>query len=274
MRKQLIKSPLGKKSHYETTYNPDLLFPISRVEKRKELLLDLDNLPFYGRDLWHGYELSWLNAMGKPVIYTASFDLLCSTPNIIESKSFKLYLNSLNQTRFNNDSDVKDILEKDLSSAAGGSVAVILMTVQEMEQLGFCQTPGVCLDDLDIEIISYSYDPGLLKKAGGYKSEIICSHLFKSNCLVTGQPDWGTLVVEYDGDAINHEAFLRYICSFREHYEFHEQCVERVFTDLINFFQFNNLTVYAQYLRRGGLDINPWRSTQNIQPAQMRFIRQ
>ncbi|MDP0562745.1 MAG: NADPH-dependent 7-cyano-7-deazaguanine reductase QueF [Candidatus Endonucleobacter sp. (ex Gigantidas childressi)] len=274
MSKQLINSPLGKKSQYETTYNPNLLFPISRSEKRKELRLDLNNLPFYGRDLWYGYELSWLNARGKPVVRTAAFDLLCSTPNIIESKSFKLYLNSLNQTYFNNEADIKNILEKDLSSAAGGSVAVALMTVQEMEKLGFCKTPGICLDDLDIDIIGYSYNPGLLKKAGGYKSEVICSHLLKSNCLVTGQPDWGTIVVEYEGEAINHEAFLRYICSYRNHYEFHEQCVERVFTDLLNYFQLDNLTVYAQYVRRGGLDINPWRSTQNIQPEKMRFIRQ
>lgn len=274
MSEQLTQSPLGINSPYETTYNPAILFSVTRANKRKELNVDLNNLPFYGRDLWYGYELSWLNARGKPIIRMATFDVPCTTPNIIESKSLKLYLNSLNQTHFDNDVDVKKTLEQDLSAASGGLVTVTLMTVSEMEQIGFCTAPGFCLDELDIDISSYSYAPGLLTSAGGYKDEKIYSHLLKSNCLVTGQPDWGTLVVEYKGEAIDHSSLLRYICSFRQHHEFHEQCVERVFTDLITYFQLDELTVYAQYVRRGGLDINPWRSTTNAQPEQRRFIRQ
>ena len=270
----LGSSPLGKKSQYATQYNADLLFPISRAGKREELGLNLQRLPFYGRDLWYAYELSWLNPRGKPVVRVATFEMPFDTPNVIESKSFKLYLNSFNQSVFADENSVQAALKKDLSAATGGEVSVTLMTIQDMEMLGFHTASGKCLDDIDIEITAYDYAPSLLRKAGGKTKEIVCSHLLKSNCLVTGQPDWGTLVVEYEGEAIDHASLLQYICSFREHHEFHEQCVERVFADLINAFQFDELTVYAQYVRRGGLDINPWRSTKKTLPEKLRFIRQ
>ncbi|MDD7804304.1 MAG: NADPH-dependent 7-cyano-7-deazaguanine reductase QueF [Endozoicomonas sp. (ex Botrylloides leachii)] len=271
---KLDNSPLGKKSQYETQYNPDLLFPITREGKRKALGLNLQSLPFYGRDLWYAYELSWLDTKGKPMVRIGAFELPFDTPNIIESKSFKLYLNSFNQTVFADEACVHRVLTKDLSAAAGGDISITLMTIEALEAIGFHQAPGKCLDDMDIEVNCYDYAPSLLKKAGGQAKEVLCSHLLKSNCLVTGQPDWGSLVIEYEGEAIDHASLLQYICSFREHHEFHEQCVERVFTDLINAFQLYELTVYAQYIRRGGLDINPWRSTKNIIPEQHRFIRQ
>ncbi len=274
MSELLHKSPLGKNSQYETAYNPELLFPILRSVKRKELGIDSDSLSFYGRDLWYGYELSWLDKQGKPVVRVALFELPCHSPHLIESKSLKLYLNSFNQSEFSDESQVRDILEKDLSGCAGEAVKVTLMNVQQLETFGFQATPGLCIDDLDISVSTYSYNPDLLKKGQGRMEETIHTHLLKSNCPVTGQPDWGTLVIEYKGDAIDHSAFLQYICSFRDHQEFHEQCVERVFTDLQTRFEFEELTVYAQYLRRGGLDINPWRSTQNKMPKPVRFIRQ
>lgn len=270
----LHQSPLGKTSQYETRYNPDLLFPIARQEKRTELGITGKALPFYGRDLWYGYELSWLNSRGKPEVRIVRIELPCQSANLIESKSLKLYLNSFNQSRFADEDAVRQCLERDLSACAGDRVQVTLFTVAAMECQGFQAAPGINLDALDIAIQTYTYDPGLLQKETGRLAETLHSHLLKSNCPVTGQPDWGTLVVAYQGEAIDHGALLEYICSFREHQEFHEQCVERIFTDLMAHFALDELTVYAQYLRRGGLDINPWRSTCKSTPDCLRFIRQ
>ena len=254
-------SPLGKTSEYQAQYNPELLFPIPRKEKQLELGLDPENLPFVGSDVWYAYELSWLNSRGKPLAMVGRFELPCNSPSLIESKSFKLYLNSFNQSSFDSVRSVQKIMEKDLSASAGAPVSVKLMTVAEMEAFGFHSAPGTGVDDLDVDIDCYDYSPNLLQKAEGHCDETIHSHLLKSNCPVTGQPDWGTVVVQYKGEAIEHESFLRFICSFRGHQEFHEQCVERVFTEITARFQMEELTVYARYVRRGGLDINPWRST-------------
>ncbi|WP_330924751.1 NADPH-dependent 7-cyano-7-deazaguanine reductase QueF [Candidatus Sororendozoicomonas aggregata] len=274
MTEPLDQSPLGKKSAYESQYNPNLLFPVARADKRDELGVDENNLPFYGRDLWYGYEVSWLNLQGRPVVRVAAFTLPCESPNLIESKSFKLYLNSLNQSRFEHDDAVHTLLTRDLSERAGARVIVHLMTIADFEAQGIQPAPGLCLDALPITIDQYHYNPALLQSDHDYRRELLCTHLLKSNCLVTGQPDWGTLVVDYAGEGINHASLLRYVCSFREHHEFHEQCVERVFMDLSRCFDLERLTVYAQYLRRGGLDINPWRSTEDHLPAPLRFIRQ
>ena len=269
------EAPLGKKQQYVTTYNQGLLFGIPRIDNRKELSLDLESLPFCGRDLWYGYELSWLNMKGKPEVRAVIFEFPFDTDNIIESKSCKLYLNSFNQTVFSSDDQVKELLVKDLSLFAGGNVSVALMSIMDIEKRGFHTVEGKCLDNLDIEVASYCYDPSLLKKTSGCIKEVMYCNLLKSNCPATGQPDWGTIVVEYDGEAIDHSSFLQYICSFRNHSEFHEQCVERIFTDLAKYYKFDLLTVYAQYLRRGGIDINPWRSSSgNKKPQRFRFIRQ
>ncbi|WP_062268640.1 NADPH-dependent 7-cyano-7-deazaguanine reductase QueF [Endozoicomonas arenosclerae] len=267
-------SPLGKFSEYQTQYNPELLFPIPRKEKQVELGLDPESLPFVGSDVWFGYELSWLNAKGKPLAMVGRFELPCNSPSLIESKSFKLYLNSFNQTKFDSVEQVQSVMEKDLSQSAGAPVKVKLMTVAEMEAFGFKPAPGTGVDELDVAIDCYDYKPDLLKKADGIRDETIHSHLLKSNCPVTGQPDWGTVVVKYKGEAIDHESFLRFICSFRGHQEFHEQCVERVFTEIQTRFQMESLTVYARYVRRGGLDINPWRSTDQAEQDDLRLIRQ
>ncbi|MFK0574070.1 NADPH-dependent 7-cyano-7-deazaguanine reductase QueF [Endozoicomonas sp.] len=278
----LHASPLGKTSEYKSEYDPSLLFSIERKEKREELGIHQDDLPFYGRDLWYGYELSWLNSSGKPVVRVAQFELPCDSPCLIESKSFKLYLNSFNQSRFDSDEQVLGRITLDLSTVAKVAVSVRLFTIEQFETRGFDQAPGINIDDLDIAVDCYQYNPSLLaglagksvEASGEVVSETLNSHLLKSNCPVTGQPDWGTLVVSYRGEPVDHGALLKYICSFRDHQEFHEQCVERVFVDLQKYYQLEALTVYAQYLRRGGLDINPWRSTLNAKPEVLRFIRQ
>ncbi|WP_317145690.1 NADPH-dependent 7-cyano-7-deazaguanine reductase QueF [Endozoicomonas sp. 8E] len=267
-------SPLGKNSEYQAEYNPEVLFPIPRREKQLELGLDPDNLPFVGSDVWFGYELSWLDAKGKPLAMIGRFELPCQSPCLIESKSFKLYLNSFNQTQFDSVAQVQAVMEKDLSRAAGAPVRVKLMTIAEMEAFGFKPAPGTGVDELDVVIDCYDYTPDLLQKAEGIREETIHSHLLKSNCPVTGQPDWGTVVVQYKGEAISHESFLKFICSFRGHQEFHEQCVERVFTEIQARFKMQSLTVYARYVRRGGLDINPWRSTDQAGQDDGRLIRQ
>ncbi|WP_419835853.1 NADPH-dependent 7-cyano-7-deazaguanine reductase QueF [Endozoicomonas atrinae] len=278
----LHASPLGKNSEYKSEYDPSLLFPIERKDKREELGIDPDNLPFYGRDLWYGYELSWLNMSGKPVVRVAQFELPCDSPCLIESKSFKLYLNSFNQSRFESAEQVAERMTQDLSAVAKAPVAVWLYTIDEFEGQAFDSTPGINIDELDVAVDCYRYDPNLLARHSigdepefeGIVSETLHTHLLKSNCPVTGQPDWGTLVVSYRGEPVDHSSLLKYVCSFRDHQEFHEQCVERAFIDLQKHYKFEELTVYAQYLRRGGLDINPWRSTLGIKPEALRFIRQ
>ncbi|PJE77845.1 NADPH-dependent 7-cyano-7-deazaguanine reductase [invertebrate metagenome] len=280
MSSVLDRAPLGKHSAYETRYNPTLLFPLAREEKRKELGIQSAQLPFHGRDLWYGHELSWLSLNGVPQVRVACFEIPCESPYLIESKSFKLYLNSLNQTSFDNEQQVVKALEHDLSEQTGTGVNVTLLTIDELEQRGLNTTPGINIDHQNTTINAYQYDPSLLHRLSLQKStktitETVNSHLLKSNCPVTGQPDWGTLVIEYQGEPIDHDALLRYICSFRNHQEFHEQCVERIFMDLFHTYDLTSLTVYAQYLRRGGLDINPWRSSsKQKKPELQRFARQ
>ncbi|GAB6069061.1 NADPH-dependent 7-cyano-7-deazaguanine reductase QueF [Thiomicrorhabdus hydrogeniphila] len=254
-------SLLGKESPYCGVYNPNLLFPIPRQEKRDELNINKGNLPFVGLDIWTAYEVSWLNAKGKPIVAIAEFAIPAESEFLIESKSFKLYLNSFNGTRFNTPEEVVDLWVTDLSSACGDEVSVDLRTLDFDESL-LAQLPGTNLDSIDIEITEYTINNTLLKLADDPQniSETLNSHLLKSNCLVTGQPDWGSVVIRYEGLAIDHESLLRYLISFREHNEFHEQCVERIYTDIMNICAPDKLTVYARYVRRGGLDINPYRS--------------
>jgi 7-cyano-7-deazaguanine reductase len=268
-------SPLGQKTAYISSYDASLLFPIARSESRKALGISSD-LPFYGYDIWTGYELSWLNAKGKPEVAVAEFKIPCDSPCIIESKSFKLYLNSFNQTRFSGLDDVKNTLLKDLSAVAGSEVGVDLRSLSDSNVLVDVTYDALCLDELDIDVDAYHPDPSLLTADASEKvAEVLCSHLLKSNCPVTGQPDWATVFVEYSGAKINHENLLRYIISFREHQDFHEHCVERIFVDLLRTCKPKTLSVYARYTRRGGLDINPFRSTAlDTKPSVGRLLRQ
>ncbi|HBO0046587.1 NADPH-dependent 7-cyano-7-deazaguanine reductase QueF [Pseudomonas aeruginosa] len=269
-------SPLGKTSEYVSSYTPSLLFPISRTAKWAELGLSAETLPYRGVDIWNCYELSWLTPTGKPVVAIGEFSIPADSPNIIESKSFKLYLNSLNQSAFDSREALRAVLQKDLSAAAGAPVGVRLRSLDEVAEEGIGRLPGRCIDELDIAVDGYEQPrPELLRcDAGRIVEEQLYSHLLKSNCPVTGQPDWGTLVVDYRGPALDPASLLAYLVSFRQHQDFHEQCVERIFLDLQRLLQPQALSVYARYVRRGGLDINPYRSLAEVAPDNRRLVRQ
>lgn len=277
------QSQLGKISAYETHYNPSLLFPIPRAEKRAEIGLQIVdgkaiNLPFFGMDIWNAYEMSWLNARGKPQVAIACIMAPADSPNIIESKSFKLYLNSFNQTRLNGVDELHARLQKDLSQGFGAPVQIKITNSEEFEQFSFGELEGLLLDRLDIEVDQYSPIPEVLKadQQQAIVEERFVSHLLKSNCLVTGQPDWASVQIHYIGAPIDQESLLRYLIGFRDHNEFHEQCVERIFTDILKQCKPQKLSVYARYTRRGGLDINPWRSNFSTgkMPSNQRNARQ
>lgn len=268
--------PLGRATAYTSEYDPGLLCPFPRRLKRDELGLS-EHLPFHGFDIWNAFELSWLTPKGKPVVAMAEFRFPCDSPNLIESKSFKLYLNSFNQTRCDDFAAVEALLKDDLGRAAGAPVEVRLLDTLEFSRLQIGRLPGRCIDDLDLEISAYQLEPRLLEGAADATrvvEETLCSHLLKSNCLVTSQPDWGSLMIRYRGGKIDEASLLRYLVSFRQHNEFHEQCVERIFVDLQRYCRPQQLTVYARYTRRGGLDINPFRSNFESGVENVRLARQ
>jgi len=284
--KELNNLTLGKATEYCSEYNPNLLQGVPRSLNRADLSLVTNTLPFIGEDVWYGYELSWLNNKGKPVVAVAEFRFACTSPNLVESKSFKLYLNSFNQSTFASWDDVQKTLISDLSDTAGVKAKVTLFPVDQCSALSVkADTQDTtCIDDEDITVDNYQYKPDLLKKAqintspalatSKLTSEKIVSHLLKSNCLITNQPDWASVYINYTGVQIDHSILLQYLISFRQHNEFHEQCVERIFCDLQQYCQLTELTVFARYTRRGGLDINPFRSTHiHIAPT-TRTLRQ
>jgi len=258
----LDNSELGKKSAYQTQYNPGLLFPIPRAAKRSEIGIDDSNPGFSGEDVWTHYEVSWLNAKGKPCVAIGEISYSALSPNIIESKSMKLYFNSFNGTRFASESEVVATVVKDLSAAVGAAVKFMLIAADKHLAELDCSNK-LCLDDLDIECDVYQPKPEYLTldSTALMVKESVYTHLLKSNCLVTNQPDWGSVFIEYMGQKIDHAGLLKYIISLRDHNEFHEQCVERIFNDIMCRCKPQELTVYARYTRRGGLDINPFRTT-------------
>ena len=276
------QSPLGKPAPYVDQYDASLLFPIPRAAKRLEIGVP-GAPPFFGADLWTAFELSWLNLRGKPQLAIAHITVPCESTHIIESKSFKLYLNSFNHTPFATADAVRDTLRADLSAAVwqGGpvqsSVGVRLLGPELFDREPVHELDGLNLDRLDIECSRYTPAPELLRTAVGEApvSEVLVSRLLKSNCLVTGQPDWGSVQIAYSGAPIDQEGLLQYLVSFRNHNEFHEQCVERIFTDLWTRCRPVKLTVYARYTRRGGLDINPFRTSHpRALPPNVRMARQ
>ncbi len=270
-------SPLGKPVAYQAEYMPSLLFPIARRQKREEIGV-VGTLPFFGVDIWNAYEVSWLNLRGKPQIAIATFTVPADSPNIIESKSFKLYLNSFNQTRLASTDALLELLRADLANGFGTPVQIKLTTPDTFSSLRMGELEGLLLDRLDIEVTDYSPNPALLKANHdeAVVEETFVSHLLKSNCLVTGQPDWGSVQIRYVGAQIDQERLLQYLIGFRNHNEFHEQCVERIFMDILRQCHPQKLAVYARYTRRGGLDINPWRSnfTTGQRPSNLRNARQ
>ncbi|OGB30657.1 MAG: NADPH-dependent 7-cyano-7-deazaguanine reductase QueF [Burkholderiales bacterium RIFCSPLOWO2_12_FULL_61_40] len=281
------QSQLGKSSAYIDQYDASLLFPIPRAGKRAEIGI-AGAPPFFGADLWTAFELSWLNARGKPQVALAHFMVPCESPNIIESKSFKLYLNSFNNTQFADADAVKARLRADLSEAvwrgaastgqAPASIGVRLLLPELFDREPVYELDGLSLDRLDVECTRYQPAPDLLRTVDEDEapvSEVLVSNLLKSNCLVTGQPDWGSVQISYTGAQIDHEGLLQYLVSFRNHNEFHEQCVERIFMDLWTRCKPLKLTVYARYTRRGGLDINPFRTSYpQALPGNTRHARQ
>lgn len=268
---------LGKKSDYDASYNPKKLFAIDRESKRIELGIDPAHLPFWGFDAWNHYEVSWLNAKGKPQVAMAELVYDCRSVNLIESKSLKLYFNSFNNTQFNSVLELEEVIQSDLSHCIQDSVFVRVYALNECDLIPVQATfAAESIDDLDIECSVYSVNPEFLTTENRVVTESLCSDLLKSNCLVTYQPDWGSVYIQYQGPKINREGLLRYIVSFRNHNEFHEQCIERIFMDILRNCKPNELTVYGRYTRRGGLDINPYRSTikPDLSPKNIRLQRQ
>lgn len=267
---------LGKQTEYISVYNPSLLCPIPRQQSRRELGIKSEALPFRGVDIWTAYEVSWLDGNGKPEVAVAEFEVPATSPSIIESKSFKLYLNSFNQTAFSSAYDVARTMESDLTTSAGAPVMVTLKTLAQATQDGVGHFTGECIDQEPVRIECYSPSPDLLTLMQPEKvvTETLYSDLLKSNCPVTGQPDWASVFIQYRGPQIDRASLLKYIISFREHQDFHEHCAERMFLDLQRCCNPEELTVYARYTRRGGLDINPYRTNGGQSPMDVRLVRQ
>lgn len=264
---------LGKAVEYKDNYTPELLTGVPRILGRKQIGI-VDHLPFTGIDIWNGYEVSWLNTKGKPQVAILRCRVNIDSEYLIESKSFKLYLNSLNQSKFDSWEHVTSIIQKDLSATAHAQVDVQLIPISELANTPMGKPDGECIDSLDIDIDCYTPNPSLLYSEQDEAEETLYSELLKSNCLITSQPDWATLVVKYSGKKICREGLLKYIVSFRQHNEFHEQCVERIFCDILKQCSVDKLSVYARYTRRGGLDINPFRSNFEMPYPDIRLPRQ
>jgi 7-cyano-7-deazaguanine reductase len=257
---------LGKQAEYKSEYDPSLIFPISRAQNREKLIMPENKvnneLPFFGIDIWTGFEISWLNQKCKPQVFIAEFLIPAESKNIVESKSFKLYLNSFNQTKFDTKEQAHSAMVKDLSKGFAADINIKLFDVMDypLNQANL----GDNIDHLDVDISDYKPNASLLTVSDKVVEETLNSHLLKSNCPVTNQPDWGTVVIDYKGTEVDRAALLKYIISYRDHDDFHEHCAEQIFCDLCNAGQFESLTVSARYTRRGGLDINPTRSLKPI----------
>lgn len=268
-------SELGKQSDYESSYNPNRLYPIPRAAKREEIGIHSDKLPFYGVDCWNHYEVSWLNDKGKPMVGIAEIIYDCRSPQLIESKSLKLYFNSLNDTKISSIEALASIVKRDLEQRIEAEVKVRITTLNQPHACHLHTFKGESIDTLDVECSVYLVEPAFLVVEHEDITEILYSDLLKSNCLVTNQPDWGSVQITYTGKKINREGLLKYLISFRHHNEFHEQCIERIFMDIMTQCKPTSLTVYGRYTRRGGLDINPYRSTEQMVFADnVRLIRQ
>ena len=274
--KSLSALKLGQNTEYKSQYDASLLQPVPRRLNREGLGI-VEQQPFnQGADVWTCYELSWLNPHGLPQVAIADVEIDFKSENLIESKSFKLYLNSFNQTKFASIEEVEQTITRDLSQCASGQVSVKIHKLADYTNQLIVNFAGECIDEQEIQIESYTFSNQYLENIAEDEivEETLVSHLLKSNCLITSQPDWGSVQIHYVGKRLNREKLLRYLVSFREHNEFHEQCVERIFTDLMQFAKPEKLTVYARYTRRGGLDINPFRSNFESVPVNLRMARQ
>lgn len=274
---QPSNSDLGRFVEYDNEYNPHRLYPIPRMGKRLEIGIESLVPPFYGFDCWNHYEVSWLNEKGKPIVAIAKIVYDCHSPMIVESKSLKLYFNSLNQSRFANSEAVQEVIRQDLERIIQADVQVMIQKLSDMQKIAsFTALKGECLDELDVCCEYYEVHPEYLSTSDLVVTETLYSDLLKSNCLVTNQPDWGSVQIVYTGKKINKEGLLQYLVSFRTHNEFHEQCIERIYMDIMRICSPTHLMVYGRYTRRGGLDINPLRSSAPVvlEDLDIRLIRQ
>lgn len=270
------ESDLGKSVFYSQTYDANLLFPILRESKRHEIGILTKELPFVGFDLWNHYEVSWLNAKGKPIVAIAEISYPCESACIIESKSMKLYFNSFNNTKFSNIEEVTKVIIKDLSERVKSKVQVVIKDLSNIQNLvAYAKMDGVCLDSLDVECSSYTVNKDYLTTLSTPCSETVYSNLLKSNCLITNQPDWASIQITYKGNKIEHLGLLKYLISFRNHNEFHEQCIERIFMDIMQMCKPTELNIIGRYTRRGGLDINVYRCSNKLSNIKNnRLVRQ
>jgi 7-cyano-7-deazaguanine reductase len=267
---------LGKDVKYKDFYDNSLLFPIKRSLNRNKIITQSE-LPFNGYDLWNCYELSWLNLKGKPEVRILHFVISANSEYLIESKSIKLYLNSFNNTKFTNEIEVLGLITKDLSSVSGLSVEVSMHPLDYYQKQPLSLFEGTLLDEIDVEIFDYEVNSDLLKidfnSTDNVIEETLYSNLLKSNCLVTNQPDWASVQIKYKGRKINHASLLKYLISYRNHNGFHEDCIEHIFIDILENCNPQELTIYAKYTRRGGVDINPFRTNLNLQNTEIIKIR-
>lgn len=260
--------PLGRHTEYPTTVDPSVLFAVARAQARDPLGFDADALPFTGVDVWNAWEFSWLDVRGLPRVAVLRLSVPCVSPNIVESKSLKLYLGGYAMTPFTGPEAVRVRVERDVSVCVGEKVAVTLLDAHDVERAGIDALAGESLDDQRIEADGYGPPrPELLIANGAIIDEALSTRLFRSLCPVTGQPDWASVVLRYRGPAIEHAGLLRYLVSYRQHPDFHEACVERIFNDVMARCAPQGLSVYARFLRRGGIDINPWRATPRFAEA-------
>jgi len=267
------KPLLGQVTEYPQRYAPELLFPIARAPGRAALGIAATP-PFRGADLWTHYEVSWLDTQGKPRVSVAEIVVPAESPSLVESKSMKLYFNSLNFERFADADAFLACVSRDLSAAAGAPVRVTLLPHLQAAA-ALTALPGECLDELPLACDEFEVNPGFLRAdTSRVVGETLHSHLLRSRCPVTQQPDWAGVMISYEGPALERSGLLAYLVSYRNHADFHEQCVERIFMDILRCSAPRQLTVYARYTRRGGLDINPYRSTLEAPPPRLRLVRQ
>ncbi len=275
LREDLSASPLGHATGYPDTYDPALLFAVPRAPQRRSIGIAAGPLPFTGADQWTAFELTWLDARGKPAIAMLTADVPVTSAAIVESKSVKLYLGSFAQSRFDDAARVSAAITRDLEQATGAAVVVALVAAAAFDECSIAALPGESLDELAVAIDRYEVDPGALRAAGDAVAETLKTDLFRSVCPVTGQPDYASMAIAYRGPRIDRAGLLRYLVSYRRHPGFHEHCVERIFVDLMNACRCEALTVQARFTRRGGIDINPFRTNAGAPiPPNRRTARQ
>ena len=269
------KIPLGRQAEYPDNYAPELLYSIPRADAREPLGLT-GKLPFDGADIWNAWELTWLGRNGQPAVATAQIIVPAASASIVESKSLKLYLNSFAMSRYSSAAEVADAIATDLGECVGSDVIARVLPISDTEALHVSRLAGVCLDSMDVACSDWEVNPGLLRNAGdSVVTEDLHTHLLRSLCPVTAQPDIGSLQISYRGPKIDHASLLRYVVSYRQHNDFHEACVERMFLDLMSQCRLEKLSIHARYQRRGGIDINPFRSNDpNEKPWNPRLWRQ